>query len=158
LLREGSLLVPPRLVGRAWAEVQAVLRSRRLAVIESWENGDAVHSYHLARKKAFSLPSGHSLDLVLLLSAPNQNRGRQPARPGRLHRADVALVADINVPYATVVSEKRYPEGTILGLILSEETVKAVGAVWPVLKRVVVYYGYLGNRWCDENPSGFHVE
>jgi len=157
LLREAAILAPPVLKNQEWAEIQKLMKENPFAPIEAWENGDAVHSYHILQSKAFTFPNGHSLDLYLLLSAPNLDRPRQPARPGKPYRADVALVADFNAPYSQVIGEKRYPKGSIIDAILASVKVKQVGEVWPLLKRIYVHYGYIDSRWASHNPSGFHV-
>jgi len=140
LLREASHLVPPVLRGQEWADVQNLMHEHAFTVVEAWENGDAVHSYHLLKSKAVWFPNGYSLDLYLLLSAPNLNRPRTPSRTGRLYAANVALVADINAPYSLVIGQKRYPEGSVLDVILSSEQVREAGAVWPLLKKLYVNY------------------
>ncbi len=157
LLREASLLLPPALVGQEWAAVQELMRQNSFAAAEAWENGAAVHSYHLLRRRAFTFPNGHSLDLYLLLSSPNRDHPREPVRPGKFCKADVALVADLNAPAPQLIGEKRYPKGPVLDVILGSEKVREAGEVWPLLRRVYVHYGYIGNRWVEHNPSGFHV-
>jgi hypothetical protein len=157
LLRDFSRIVPPVLRGQEWTDMQTLMRKNSFATVEAWENGDAVHSYHLLKKNAVELPRGFSLDLYLLLSAPNLDRPKGPARPGKLYAADVALIADFNEPYPTIIGEERYAKGSVLDVILGTEQVKAVGEVWPLLKKVYVFYGYIDDRWSEQNPSGFHV-
>src|SRR5439155_2061701 len=140
-----------------WAEVQKLMRERAFAAVKAWENGDSVHGYYMLKRKAFAFANGHSLDLYLLLSAPNLDRPKLPARPGRLYRADVALAAEINAPYPQVNGQKRFPKGSVLDVIMSCETVREVGDIWPLLRSIIVHYGYVGKKGIDYNPSGFHV-
>lgn len=156
-LREASLLAPPLLKGQSWADVQQLMTKHGFTVARAWENGDAVHSHHLAKKNAFILPSGRSLDLRFELSARNLDRGRSPARPGELYAANVVLVSELGAPYSEVMNERRFPEGSVLDAVLRSEPVKEAGATWPVSKSISVHYGYIGNRREEHNPSGFHV-
>jgi hypothetical protein len=133
------------------------MKRHRFAAEESWANGDAVHSYHLVKKGAFRLSKKESLDLWLLLSAPNLHQPKGPARPGKLYRADVALVADLNAPYSQVAAEKKFPKGSVLDVVLRLKGAREIGEVWPILRKVYVHYGCIGNRWEEYNPSGFHV-
>lgn len=157
-LREASLLVPPALMGQNWSDVQELMKIHQFPVFESWDNGDAVHGYHLIKKKYIVFPRGHVLDLCLLLSANNLDRGHLPARAGKIYRADVALVAECNAPYAQVLKEGRFPQGTVLDAVLASATVKIAGEEWPLLKRVYVYYGYILNHHLEHNPSGFSAD
>ncbi len=157
MLREASLLAPPILQGREWAEVLKLLEDRSFATVEGWENGDYVHSDHLLRRGAVTFANGHSLDLDLLLSAPIHKGLMGLSHRGRLDRPDVALVANISAPYPQVISEQRYPRGSVLDLVLHSERVKEAGEEWPLLKKVSVHYGYIDNRYVEHNPSGFHV-
>jgi hypothetical protein len=124
---------------------------------EAWDNGDAAHSYHLLKKNAIRFQGGPSLDLCLLLSANNLNRGHVPARPGNVYSAHVALVADFNAPYAVVMKTPGFPKGTAIDVVLASPGVKATGDAWPYVKRVYVYYDLFDNRWVEHNPSGFKV-
>jgi hypothetical protein len=157
LLREASLLVPSRLQGQDWADVQKLMKQHRFVVEEAWANGAAVNSYYLVKKGAFGLSKGRSLDLYLFLQAPNLEREGGPDRPGKIERANVVLVADLNVPYSQVAAEKRLPKGSVLEVVLRSNDVREIGAVWPILKKVYVHYDYIGNRWEQFNPRGFHV-
>jgi hypothetical protein len=157
-LREASLLVPPQLKERSWSDVQELMKAHQFPIIKSWDNGDAVHSYHVIKKKFVVFPKGHVLDLCLLLSASNLDRGHLPARPGTINRADVALVAEFDEPHAGVVKQGRFPQGTVLAAVLASATVKQAGEVWPILKRIYVYYGYISNHHLEHNPSGFFAD
>ena len=97
-LREASLLAPPLLKGQDWSDIQKLMAKHGFTVVKAWENGDAVHSHHLAKRNAVVFPSGYSLDLQFQLSARNLDRGRFPAMAGKLYAADVVLVSRIAAP------------------------------------------------------------
>lgn len=156
-LREAALIVPPVLRGQNWSEIQGLMKTKSFSAIEAWDNGDFMSSYHIVKRKAFVFHGGHSLDLCLLLSARTIDPPTRPGLAGKLRHVDIALVAEISEPYERVVGEKRYPKGSVLDAILTSKYVKEVGEIWPLLKRVYVYYGYLDNRWEDYSPSGFIV-
>ena len=156
-LREASQLVPPFCVDQSWSTITGVIDKQEFPVIEAWENGDAIHRYYLAKKHAYSFPNGNALDLYLLLSANNLDRPKQPVRRARVYVADVALVAELNAPYADIVAQDGYSKGSILDVMLNSPTVKAEGSRWPILSRIYVHYGIIADRWVEYEASGFQV-
>jgi hypothetical protein len=156
-LREASLLAPPLLKGQDWSDIQKLMAKHGFTVVKAWENGDAIHSHHLAKRNAVVFPSGYSLDLQFQLSARNLDRGRFPAKPGKLYAADVVLVSKIAAPYAKVVQDRGYPKGSILDALLTSEKLKEEGGIWPILNSISVHYGYIFDRWAEHSPSGFHI-
>ena len=156
-LREASILVPPKCEGRPWSTVTAAMDGHQFPVVASWKNGDATHRYYQVERDAFKFPNGRSLDLCVLLSANNSKAPETENDPGNVYSADAALVADINSPYADVVLQKWYPQGTVLDLVLGTDEVQDVGLEWPLLKRISVSYGPLPDRWMEYYPSGYDV-
>ena len=156
-LRQASLLVPPVLKDQDWQAIQSILKKEPYPPFEAWDNGDAIHSYHKVKTNVFVFKEKYALDLCLLLSATNLTKGRTPASPGTIYRADIALVADINAPYSDVIEQQRFPLGSVLDVVLNHEKVKKVGEGWPLVKRVYVYYSCLFNRFAEHSPSGFNV-
>jgi hypothetical protein len=156
-LRRASLTVPPLIVGREWEEIKALLQQNGFEAIEAWENGDPVNVHYRLKKGILTLPGGFPLDLILLLQARNLNKPNGQVAPGRVSRADVALLADLRMPYAEVAEKKPFPSGTVLAEVLGLAQVKATGAEWPILKEIVVNYGFLFDRWMKYSPSGFQV-
>ncbi|MES2792313.1 MAG: hypothetical protein V4719_22035 [Planctomycetota bacterium] len=157
-LRQASLLVPPVLEDQDWHAIQSMLRKGPYPPFEAWDNGDAIHSYHKVKTEALIFNEKYSLDLCLLLSAANLNKGKTPARPGAIYRANIALVADINAPYSDVIAQQRFPLGSVLDVVLGHERVKKVGKEWPLVKRIYVHYDYIFNKWAEHSPTGFHVD
>jgi hypothetical protein len=158
LLREASRLVPPALLGREWGEVQRLMQNHSFVSVEAWDNGSAANAYWLLKRKAVTFSNGYSLDLYALIQARNLDEPNYPLRLDGLCRADVALVAAINAPYAQVIAEERYPKGSVLEVILNHMKVREVGETWPLLSKIYVNYGYLYDRWRGYNPSGFEVQ
>jgi hypothetical protein len=156
-LREASLIVPPVFKGREWADVEKLMAKHSFAVVEAWENGDAVHSHHLARRNAILLPGGHSLDLEFQFSALNLDRTRLPAKPGKLYAANVVLVSRIGAPYSKVAKDRFYPKGSVLDALLTSGKLEDQGRIWPILDLISVHYDYLYDRWADHSPSGFRI-
>ena len=62
-----------------------------------------------------------------------------------------------SAPYAKVVQDRGYPEGSILDAFLTSEKLKEEGGIWPILNSISVHYGYIDDRWFEHNPSGFHI-
>lgn len=145
-LRSSSLVVPPVCVGKTWAAVTGFLDKTHS--MEAWENGSAIHNYYQLQENAIELSDRHSLDLWLLLSA-------SPSR--KIYAGDVALVSILNTNYSGVIDGAPYPVGSVLDRVLRADDVKEVGKSWPYLKRILVHYGHLQDRWMEYNPSGFHV-
>lgn len=147
-LRSASLLVPRVCVGKDWTKVTRFLDMNESPSMEAWENGSTIHNYYLLRRNAIEFSDNHSLDLWLLLSA-------SPSR--KIYAGDVALVSNLNAKYSDVIESAPYPRDSVLDRVLRANDVKEVGKSWPILKRVLVQYGHLQNRWMEYNPSGFHV-
>jgi hypothetical protein len=158
LLREASRLVPPALLGMTWVEVQRVMQEQSLMIVKEWQGNNGPLAYYILKRGAFVFSNGFSLDLYVLLGAVNEGRHQYGPCLGKLYQADVALVGDINAPYAQVVAEERFPKGSVLEVALSCEEVRKTSEVWPILGKVCVYYGYLADRWLEFNPSGFRVD
>jgi hypothetical protein len=156
-LREASMLVPPLFKGQEWADVQNLMQKRGFKVIEEQKNGDAIRSCYLAKENAIVLPGGSTFDLQLQLSAPNLNRARTPANPGKLFAADVVLVSNIVASYSQAIQGAHYPRGSVFDVVLRCDEVKEVGKEWPILNTMSIHYGYLHNRWIEYSPSGFHA-
>ena len=156
-LRQASLAVSPLLVGREWKEVQELLQRNGFEAVEAWENGSAVNAHYLLKKGFLALHGVAPLDLLLLLQARNLNGPNGPALPGKVTRADVALLADLRRPFEEVVEESPFPAGTVLAEVLDLDPVKADGATWPILKGICVSYGFIFDRWARFSPSGFRV-
>lgn len=148
-LREASLIVPPILKGQSWADAKKVMGKHGFAIVKQRHLGQEVH--YLAKKDAVILPSGHSLDLQLHLTALNNDR------PGQVDAADAVLVSEIAAPLSLVLSDQWYPEGSVLDAIVTSESVRKDGAVWPVLSRISLHYGIMSNRWLEYNRKGFNV-
>lgn len=156
-LRESMLLAAPRFKGQEWADAQESMKTNEFEVVKEWANGDTVHSIHLLKKDAIVFPGGASLDLQLHLSAGNLNRGRLPAKPGKLYAARVMLVSDIRKPYEQILEEQPYPNNTVLDVLVRSNEMKRDGETWPIVKEISVHYGYLESWYTAYNPSGFFV-
>jgi hypothetical protein len=156
-LRDASLKYPPLYVDRDWATVTQELDEKKLAVVESWDNGSAIHRYYLLEEGAFHLANGQAFDLVLQVSASNTEEGRLPVKPAKVYSANAALVANVNMPYRHLLKEEWIQSGTVLDVVLRSDEVKQKGERWPWVRRVSVYYGYIFDRWMETSPSGFFV-
>jgi hypothetical protein len=156
-LREASLIVQPVFQGQEWADVEQLMANLGFAAVEAWENGDAVHSHHLARQNAILLPGGNSFDLEFQFSAPNLDRARLPAKPGKLYAANVVLVSRIAAPYSKVAKGRLYPRGSVLDALPTSAALEEQGRLWPILNSISVYYDYFYDRWADHSPSGFRI-
>jgi hypothetical protein len=156
-LRDGALNVRPGLLKRPWAEVQELMQSRHYGAIEAWENGDAVHSYHLIKHGHALQPKGKQFDVYLLLSAPNLKRGLLPAIPGELYAADIALVSDLRMPLSQALKIQPYAKGTVFAAALNSKALKDELEGFTFVKRIYAHYGHLIDRWSELSPYGFSV-
>jgi hypothetical protein len=139
-LREASLIFPPACKG-PFDDVNAAIEKLACPIVESWDNGDIMHRYYLAQKKIVSFDNGGSLDAYIHLSARNQDRSQRTFRPGNVFEVAIMLADEINADYEDVIKQGRYPEGSVLDVVMHAEEVRKEGSRWPILKKVLVNYG-----------------
>ena len=109
------------------------------------------------KNNTFTFPGCDSTELWILLSAMNSDRPNYPVKPGAVFAADVAIVSTINTSYQKLIDAKPFPTDSVLDIVLKTDDVKSVGAIWPIVHRIYVHYGYIANRWSENNPNGFHI-
>jgi hypothetical protein len=120
-------------------------------------NGDAINCHFLVRTNVFMTSAGYDLDLYIIFCSDKKDRKCPTTQPGEVMRAEATLVEDVHLPFDELLSQCRFPEGSVLHGILKEEDVVETGAVWPLVNRLCVSYGFLHDRWLDSNPHGFRI-
>ena len=158
LLRELSLVVEPRCLGRPWSTVEKELKGQGLHVVDWWENGAAINCHYIVASNAFTTPAGYPMDLYLMVQAENIGYATATQQVGRVFIAIAALVSDVHQLYSNLVSQARFPKGSVIEKVLDHREVRKDGRIWPMVKRVYASYGYLFDRWSEYSPSGFRVE
>jgi hypothetical protein len=157
LLRDLSLTVGPRCVGRPWTTVAKELDNQGFRVTDTWENGSAINCHYLIKTNAFVTPAGYPMDLYLMLQAENLDFATPTQHAGRVISAAATLVANVRLPFAALAAQARFPKGSVMDRALAIQEVKEVGASWPLVRRVYASYDFLFDRWAEHSPSGFRV-
>lgn len=150
-LREASRIADTRFLGKSWHEVQIMMRD--FPVARSWEKQGTLFCKYLVKKSAFVAPESGGYDLYLLLTVTKIHIAKRP----QIDQANAILAATIQKPYAEVVKQHLYPRRTVLEKAFLSDLIREDGNRWPLVNRVEVSYGLLGNRWHEFNPHAFEL-
>jgi hypothetical protein len=158
LLRDASHEVRSAALDRHWGEVEPALRRQGLRQIHGRDNQHASDYRYLVSKDGWRGrdQTAHSLYLEFSVDRRSTNT-LASARPGFVMTAEAGLLVEPNRPYAQVLTNGAYPDGSVLfrGLRLPEAASAAQS--YPILKKIEVTYDFIRDRWAESVPQGFSL-
>jgi hypothetical protein len=114
---------------RPWPQVHTALKSQGMARSNSAESLPGFNNDYLIKKAVYMASKLH-WDLHLALQA---NRTR-------IYDARVDLRARVDMPYADAARQTGHPKGSVLEFVIDQPDVRSQGAIWPVMKSIIVTY------------------
>jgi hypothetical protein len=122
LLRNLYQTTNARYAQKLWRSVDADLRKEGFTLVES-ELRQHFRSYqYRAKRNAYTFPKGNPVDVYATLTAELEagGQGRHSGSPGKLLTVEAGFVANINLPYAELMKQGRYPKGSALDQVTRE--------------------------------------
>lgn len=158
LLRDASHEVRGATLDRPWSEVEAALRRQGLRQIHARDNQHTSDYRYLVSKDGWrgSDHTAHSLYLEFGVDRRSTNTVAS-AKPGFVITAEAGLLVEPNRPYAQVLTNGAYAEGSVLfrGLRLPE--VASTAQSYPILKKIEITYDFIRDRWSESVAQGFSL-
>jgi hypothetical protein len=158
LLRDASQELRRVALDRRWSEVEPALRKQGLRQIHARDNQHTSDYRYLVTKQGWLAGDqiAHSLYLEFGVDKRSTNAVAR-AKPGFVMTAEAGLLVEPNRPYAEVLTNGAYPDGSVLfrGLRLPEAASAAQS--YPILKKIEVTYDFIRDRWSESVPQGFSL-
>lgn len=158
LLRDASHEVRGAALDRPWSEVEPALRRQGLRQLLARDNQHSSDYRYLVTKHGWLAgdQTPHSLYLEISVDRRSTN-DVATAKPGFVMTARAGLLVEPNRPYAQMLTNGAYPDGSVLfrGLRLPE--VASAAQSYPILKRIEVSYDFIRDQWAESVPQGFSV-
>jgi hypothetical protein len=158
LLHDASHEIRGVTLDRPWSEVEPALRRQGLRQMRARDHQHTSDYRYLVSKDGWlgGDQTAHSLYLEFSVDRRDSNTVVS-ARPGCVMTAEAGLFVEPNRPYAQMLTNGAYPDGSVLfrGLRLPEAASAAQS--YPILKKIEVTYNYIRDRWSESVAQGFSL-